>query len=399
MAHNVTGPASLLPIAEMRIRLLHSDIRDPIGMSFGALNSRRLVLVELVSSSGHVGIGESWVNYPSWAWKERLETLVEGVAPVLFDSNPEHGITAIHHALKTRLGPLGRQWGARGPIMQAISAIDVALWDLWGKCVGTSIAELVGGRVRDNIPVYASGLGPENVTSDLQKSLEMGINSVKLRVGFGEAIDCANMEAIRAEGGHALNLYVDANQAWSFHEATRMSAHLRDYDVEWIEEPIADADLATLDAFQQRTGCPVALGENLYGIDAFMELALSRSLQIVQPDISKAGGFSEIWHVGGMMTAVSKSILPHLYGGAPAYAATLQWAAACPSIRAVEFDIRENALRESLLVTPPKLDSGTVALPKGHGLGIELDSDAVNAAQANLTVITHSPSGLSVHRE
>lgn len=136
------------------------------------------------------------------------------------------------------LAPLGRQWGAPGPIYQALSGADIALWDLVGKVRGVPISELLGGRVRDMVPVYASGLGPSNVTELAAECRSLGYDAFKLKVGFGRERDRANLTQARAAIGPDARLFADANQRWTLDEAGAIVEDLREAGVAWLEEPI-----------------------------------------------------------------------------------------------------------------------------------------------------------------
>jgi L-alanine-DL-glutamate epimerase-like enolase superfamily enzyme len=152
------GPAGSR-IRDVRLRVLRAKSTDGIAMAFAPLSHRSMVLVEVYTADGLVGYGESWTNYPPWAASERVATLRHGVFPLLVGKDARR-ITGLHRALCRQLEPIGRQWGAPGPIMQAISAVDLALWDLAGRAAGRAVCWLAGGPVRDEIPVYASSLGP-----------------------------------------------------------------------------------------------------------------------------------------------------------------------------------------------------------------------------------------------
>jgi L-alanine-DL-glutamate epimerase-like enolase superfamily enzyme len=260
--------------------------------------------------------------------------------------------------------------------MQAISGADLALWDLAGRAAGVPVAELAGGRVRDRVPVYASGVGPTGVAALVADCARRGFAAVKLRLGFGRERDEANVRAAR-EAAPELELLADANQAWTLEEAVAIAPVLRECAVAWVEEPVRGDDPDELAALHRRTGLTVATGENLYGREAFEPYLARQEIGVLQPDVSKGGGLTEALAVCRRAEACGRVVAPHLYGGAFAYAATLQLAAAAPTVRTVEYDVRENPLRDGLLVDPPPVIDGHVAIPATAGLGATIDAGAL----------------------
>lgn len=353
-------------------------------MSFAPLKHRSAVLVELETADGNVGYGESWTNYPEWAVVERAETLRQGVLPRVLGKDARR-ITRITRDLATELGPLGRQWGAPGPIKQAISAVDIALWDLRGRAQGAAVSWLVGGRVRDRIEVYASSLGPESVRDQAARCREGTHTAAKVKLGFGKSEDERILDEARAALGPEIVLFADANQAWSVDEAVKMAPLLDSFDVEWLEEPVRGNGLADLEELHRRTDLTIATGENLYGREGFRDYAASPAVAILQPDIAKTGGFTESLAICQLAETYGKPVVPHLYGAALAFAATLQLAACAPAARTIEYDIRENPLRDPLLRNAPMPNQGCIGLPDAPGIGLALDLDAVDQFTESIT--------------
>lgn len=362
-------------IVAARAHLLRAPTNDGVAMSFAPLSSRTSILVELETGSGLIGYGESWANFPAWIEHERLATLREGVFPLLIGS-PVDGVEALRQRLVDVLEPIGRQWGAPGPIMQAISAVDIALWDLIGKSRNQSVGGILG-QVRSSVAVYASSLGPEAVYAQAVRCREDGHRQVKVKVGFGRERDEAILEAARSGCGNGTDLYADANQAWTLDQGLEMAPVLRAADVRWIEEPLRGNRIEELAEFHRVTGIDIATGENLYGLADFIPYCRSEAVRVIQPDVTKSGGISEVMAICRMASAAGKTVIPHLYGGAVAFAATLQVAAAAPAISAIEYDIRENPLRDPVWPRGPKPVDGSIQIPTGLGLGVELDAEVV----------------------
>lgn len=387
MRETSAGPAGGR-IVESRARVLRAPVADAIAMSFAPLTHRTMVLVEVETADGLIGRGESWVNYPSWAYRERLPSLRDGVFPLICGRDSDE-VESLHEELLARLEPLGRQWGAPGPIRQAISAVDIALWDLRAQRLEESIAGVIGTPARSTVPVYASSLGPGGVRSDGARCVAAGHQAVKVKLGFDRSRD----ERILADARDAcgsLTLYADANQAWTLAEAIAMAPVLRDYDVRWIEEPIKGDTLADLEELHRRTDLVIATGENIYGRDNFAPYAASPAVALLQPDVCKTGGVTEMLAICELASVHGKKVAPHLYGGAVGFAATMQVCAAAAAVSIMEYDIRDNPLRDGTLINPVMPADGVLALPQGQGLGIELDPEAIERFSVEESLCTVS---------
>jgi L-alanine-DL-glutamate epimerase-like enolase superfamily enzyme len=374
-----------LHLRSLRVEVLRARVDDGVAMSFAPLRHRTMVLITVEGVDGTVGRGESWVNFPSWAPMERVATLVEGVAPVLRE-HPVGTIAEHYGRLVARLAPLGRQWGAPGPIAQAISGVDVALWDLAARTHGVPVVP-AGSRVREQVTAYASSLGPTGHLESLERALAAGYRAVKVKIGFDEEADRSALRLVRERAGEEIEIYVDANQAWTVEQAASMVPALRDVGAAWLEEPVRGDRLVDLVDLYERTGFPLATGENLYGVQEFERYIGSGALHVIQPDVTKMGGLTPALAVAEAAAGTSCLVAPHLYNGALAYAATLQLAAMAPAVRLLENDVRHNDLRDSLIVDPPTLVDGSITIPDGPGLGVELDEEQLARFRVSETVV------------
>lgn len=359
------------------VRVLEAPVDDPVPMSFSRLTARRCCLVEVHTDAG-VGVGESWVNYPDWAPAERVATLLDGVAPLLLGEDVSDPRTVLD-SLWERLSGVSRQWGAPGPIWQAISAIDLALWDLAGRRAGTPTGSLLG-QARPSAPAYASGIGPTRVEELSERALELGIGAIKAKIGFGADTDRATIKGIRAVSP-TVRIFADANQAWRPDEAIENARWLADAGVEWLEEPIRGDDPAALARLHQATGMPLATGENIYGLDALRAAAAIPGVAQIQPDPAKSGGLSIPAALAEGLSDCTLS--PHWYAGAIGLRAAVTLATALPSAGWVEFDVRANPLRDELLAEGFRLDAGRLTAPEAVGLVGDLDWDRVAAFEVH----------------
>lgn len=363
-------------VTGLRVIVLSAPLERPVRTSFGAMASRNSILVEVETDEGLTGIGESWCNFPSWAPVERRATLEQGIAPLLLgrDCGDPAAVTA---ALLRSLDRLALQWGARGPIYQAVSAVDIALWDILGQREGQPIYRLLGsGDAVDALPVYASGLGPDEVVEMAAPLWRRGVRTLKLKVGFGLERDRANLEALRAAYPGA-GIAVDANQAWEYDDAVAFAPLLEEFGCRWMEEPVAADRLEALGRLQRELPCPVAGGENYYGPAEFDHVLRAGALGLAQPDVGKTGGISQAAAICRHAVDLGVPYAPHFLGSAVGLVASLHLLAAIPGGTLMEFDANPNPLREALLNAPLEIVDGSVALPQGPGLGIRLDPAVV----------------------
>jgi L-alanine-DL-glutamate epimerase-like enolase superfamily enzyme len=372
--------APALPIEEISVRVLSAPLTERVPMSFSALTARRSVLVT-VRSGGLSGTGESWVNYPDWGWRERLATL-DGLRPLVIGADASDPVRLMDD-LAARLHGVARQWGAPGPVWQALSGLDMACWDLLGQARERPVSALLaGGPVATaGVPAYGSGVGPTRVADLTERALELGLRAVKIKVGFGEETDLATLRDVRAAAaGQDLEIFADANQAWDPATARRMCGLLADHGVAWFEEPLAGDGLGDLTALAASGGSggglALAGGENVYGAAAYRERVASPAFAHIQPDPSKTAGISLSDAVGRMPGTARLS--PHCYGGAPTLAASVHLVAAAERPGWVELDLRENPLRTDIAAAPALTAGGLLTVPAGPGLGLAYDRAALD---------------------
>ena len=270
----------------------------------------------------------------------------------------------------------------------AISAVDIALWDIAGKALDQPVYKLIGGACRDKIPAYASGLFKQDVLDSVaalqdeaRGYVDAGFSAVKMKIGFGAVADVENVRAVRSAIGDEILFAVDANCAYDVGTALDVGYRIADQDLYWYEEPVAPDEIDGYREIRQKLPMRIAGGEQLQGRWAFRDVIQRRCLDIVQPDICIAGGFSECLKIQAMSSANRVRVLPHMWGTAIRLAATLHWQATIadypegiePEPSLFEYDMTENELRTKLARQPIQAIDGVVAVPQSPGLGIEID--------------------------
>lgn len=273
-----------------------------------------------------------------------------------------------------------RGYGRKGLAFQAVSALDIALWDLKAKALELPLYRLLG-PCRDDVPVYGSGGWTNHTLDELVAEqrgfVEQGFPRVKMKIGkdFGQAEreDLQRLEAVRKAIGDDVELYVDANNGYHAKQAIRMARHLEDYGVAWFEEPVLADDIDGLAAVARATPIPVASGEHEYTKYGFRDLIARGGADIVQPDVGRVGGITEWLKVAHLAHAFNLPVAPHAY--APVH---LHLAMATPNLRVVEVLNMESASNERWFTELPPIQGGRwKPFADRPGLGLALHPDAV----------------------
>ncbi len=278
--------------------------------------------------------------------------------------------------------------GRGGAITHTISGIDIALWDILGKVAGQPVGRLLGGRYRERVRPYASLLMSEApaLADALADVRAQGFRAVKIGWGpFGRkspALDEAMVRTARDALGPDALLMVDAGGSdayWQgdFKWALRTASMLADYSVDWFEEPLHPDALDDYVALRRSTPVAIAGGEVLTRRQSFQPWLQRGAFDIVQPDVTKAGGISEVRRVAWMAESCGVRFIPHGWNTAAGLAADLQLASAFAGTDLVEY-LTGSPFIDDLVPEPWPLDEdGMLAIPQAPGLGLELDPDAV----------------------
>ncbi len=334
-------------------------------------------LVLVVTEEGLTGLGSAFTS----------EALVKGaldlVWPLLRGENalePERVAEKLHqHTFWT---------GRGGSVTHAISAVDIAMWDILGKAVGQPVGRLLGGRYRETVMPYASVLMdyPDRMADVLLPLRDQGYRAIKMGWGpFGredkgldERIVCESRSLV----GDDCLLMVDAGASDAFWTrgykwALRTARMLADYDVGWFEEPLVPDAMADFEQLRVHAPLPIAGGEVLTRRQTFKPWLDRGCFDIVQPDVTKVGGISESRRIGRMAEDAGVRYIPHGWNTACGLAADLHLASAFPGTDLVEY-IAGSAYVDELRAGAWHLDAnGHLAIPDSPGLGLELDPDAV----------------------
>jgi D-galactarolactone cycloisomerase len=370
--------------------VLQSALDQPFAYSQGWVTKRSATLVEVITDEGVSGWGEAFnqgLEPPQIAAAvidHALKPLVLGASPL----DVEVLWHKMYHAT--------RDYGRKGSVMAAISALDIALWDIAGKCYGVPIYQLLGGAFRARVQAYATGFyrvsgqgEAGRLADEALGHVEAGFSAMKIKLGFGVSDDMAVMQAIRrALETRAVTLMVDTNHAYGLADALRLGRLLEPFDLRWYEEPVAPEDYAGYREVRSALAIPIAGGENEHSLYGFRELLGGRCVDIAQPDIGSAGGFTACRHIIALAQAYGIQVNPHVWGSAVGQAAALQLIAAVPlahhSVHPAEpifeYDRSAHPFRQSLVKQPIQHGNGWIDIPRAPGLGIEVDRQGLRSA-------------------
>jgi D-galactarolactone cycloisomerase len=372
-----------MKIAELRIHVLKSPLAEPFAFSQGWVRQRSATLLEVVTDDGIVGWGEAFaqgLEPPEIA----AAVIKHALAPIVVGCDPLDTEVLWH-----RMYHMTRDYGRKGSVVAAISAVDIALWDIAGKVHGQPIHRLLGGAFRTRVQPYATGFyriagqgEAARLADEALRHFEAGFTLMKVKLGYGVDDDIACMRAIgRAIQGKPIRLMIDTNHAYGRAEALRLGRALADFDLRWYEEPVAPEDPQGYVELRQKLPMPIAGGENEHTLFGFRDLLAAGCVDVAQPDIGSCGGITAGRHIATLAQAHGVQVNPHVWGSAIAQAASLQFIAALPVAHhslfaeepVLEYDRSSHPFRQQLITQPIGLVDGWVPIPTGPGLGVDVD--------------------------
>jgi len=373
-----------MKIERLYIDVFRAAIDTPIVTSFGSIPSRGMAMLRIENSDGVVGWGDIWGNFPTVTTEYRAN-LAAFTLPDLLLGKTVDDIPRFYHDLIERLNVLAVQSDEPGPVASVLAATDQALWDLAARKAGQPLRKLLNPEAADRIPAYASGLNPDDGPDTVTAERKLGHRNFKLKIGFGEDIDKANVRQIVDGLSPGERLFVDANQRWDLEQSIQAADWLAEAGVGWFEEPmVADAPAEQWRQLKAAARIPLAGAENLRGLDT-IENAFDW-LDYIQPDLGKWGGITDCFAVARGAVAAGKAYCPHWLGGGVGLLHSAQVLAAAGGDGLLEMDVNENPLRDLTLSGALSIDDGFVDLPMGDGIGVEPDLSAIEQWRVDQTV-------------
>lgn len=354
--------------------VLSCDLPHRVGNARIMFDKRTSLLVRVTTDDGHVGWGECW------AYTDAVSEIIRArLGPALIGSD----VTLPGAAIAPLFGFAAQD--RRGVHHMAASALDIALWDAFGRVTGRPIHALLGGARRSSVQAYASGplLREDDPFADLDEALAsylgMGFRAFKLRIGIDRERDSAALRRAREIIGPDAMLMADMNEASTVKEAIALARQVEDLGLAWLEEPVPHDNIPAYVRLAQQLPVALSGGESLYGLAAFRDVIAQGGIEIVQPDLALCGGFGEARKIAALAEAFGVPTVPHVWGSGVNYLASLHFTATLPAQRIGRFtyplhevDVGYNPLR-SCIVGIDLDENGHVAVPQGPGLGVDID--------------------------
>ncbi|HEV8317439.1 MAG TPA: mandelate racemase/muconate lactonizing enzyme family protein [Vicinamibacterales bacterium] len=338
------------------------------------------VLVKVTTADGVVGWGEAKAPVAPQATKQIIDLLL---ADIVIGEDPRD-TTVLWERMYAGMRVRGHRAGF---YLEAIAGVDIALWDLAGKASGVPIYQLLGGAFRNPVRVYASGLPAlaisappdafEQLTAEARQIRAQGHTALKMALGRGLAGDIKSVRTIREALGDDFIIYADAAGAYDRAQALRLGRELEELGVGFFELPIFPEDLDGYVELAKALTIPIAIDTLTSRYEA-RDFVSRGGVDIVQPDVCRAGGITECRRIAELADAFGVGFAPHVsIGSAVHFAATGHLATAMPNTITSEYWIGVNPLGDTIIEEPLVLADGYMYTPTGAGLGIRIREAAL----------------------
>lgn len=364
-------------------------LRAPVDVPFTSARgwwytSKNAMLVRVRTDEDIEGWGEAYG--PAEATKTVVDTLL---APLVVGRDPQH-TDVLWRTMYQRI----EDYDPQGFAVAAISAIDIALWDIIGKAQGLPVYELLGGAHRTELQAYATGLyftaqegdhTPPAVEEALRYK-EQGFTGVKMKIALPPRRELTRVESVRAALGEDVDLMVDANHGYNFSNALKLGRAFDEMGLTWFEEPVSPHDREAYLELRTKLDLPLAGGENAFTRFAFLPIIKDRAMDIIQPDVCCAGGISEFQRISTIAEAFGVAVIPHVWGSAIGLQAAMHVMAAQPHAPHtwrelplwMEYEQTQNPFRDQLVDQPITHHQGVVTVPDRPGLGLSVDQAVID---------------------
>jgi L-alanine-DL-glutamate epimerase-like enolase superfamily enzyme len=367
-------------IVSVTARVLRARPEHGVVFAAGSYPEFSAVLVRVDTDDGLTGYGEAIARAGGEATRAAVVSLL---GPAIVGRDPAH-IEGLYRLMISQLRRFGHDGGI---VVEAISGIDTALWDIAGKAAGRPIRDLLFGAGRQSVPVYASSVYLDDtdvMIAETRRQVDAGYTTVKLKAGHaaqdgGKYADVEKLAAIRAAVGPDVALGVDANSAYDAADAVWVARRLEAMDACFFEEPVHPDDIEGYARVRAQSAIPLAGGETFFLLYGFNEYLRRGLLDVVQPDLARCGGITGARQVATLAQAHRVRFAPHTgFSGGISHLAALQTAAAVAELWLLEYMFIDNPLRDIFTGGYPKPEGGVIQVPDGPGLGLDLDLDLVD---------------------
>ena len=357
------------------------------------------VFVKVYTDEGISGVGEATLEYKEKA----LVGAVEHIREYLVGKDPLQIERHWHDIYRDAY------WRGGAVLMSALSAVEMALWDILGKSLGVPVYQLLGGRANDKVRIYVNGWfagakKPEEFAAAAKAAMERGVTALKWDP-FGKAyLTLSNSEldkamkcvaAVREAVGNRVDLLIEGHGRFDVPTGIRIAKELEQFRPMLFEEPVPPDNLEALKAVRDKSPVPISAGERLYTMKAYKDLFEMRAADYIQPDISHAGGIMELKKIAAVADTYYIPFAPHNPSGPVANAATLQLAACCPNFNILEIMYSDVTWRADVTNESLEYADGYITVPDKPGLGIEIDEEACLAHPYQVHTLRHYTGALT----
>ena len=339
------------------------------------------VFVKVLTDEGITGVGEATLEY-------REPTVVQAIKELeryLVGKDP-HNIEEFWHRVYR-----DAYWRGGVVLMSALDGVEMALWDIKGKALGVPVYQLLGGKVRDSVKCYANAWfagakKPEEFAKMAKVAVKNGFSGLKWDP-FGkeymhiapkelhEALDC--IAAVKDAVGDQVHLIIEGHGRFNIPTAVRIGNALKEFDILWFEEPIPPDDKKGLAWVRSKIDTPVSGGERLYSRWEYADFLRMECADFWQPDVSHAGGISEVRKIASMAEAHHIAVCPHNPSGPVANAATLQLAACMPNFYLLETMATDIPYRKDITTEEVRFENSEMFIPDKPGLGLDINEEEI----------------------
>ncbi|MDR6550838.1 mandelate racemase/muconate lactonizing enzyme family protein [Paenibacillus qinlingensis] len=331
-------------------------------------------IVYITASDGTIGIGECW----GLPLSSVTATIVNHLfRPLLIGRDPRD-IGPIWEMLIKSAESLGH---TRGFMMDAISGIDIALWDLEGKRRGQPLHEMAGGKLRDHIACYASPIRFSDNTQDTidnaREFTDLGFTAVKVKAGRTIENDAAYIGAIREALGPDIRILIDFNCSFTVQQTIEFAREVEQYNIFWFEEPLPPDHVDELAQIRKAINIPVSTGENDFSVQSFRLLAEKGAVDIINPNITRCGGITGLQRIQSVIEPHGVQTALHGVGAGIMMSASLHMMSTLRNGLVMEYNRFLNPLRETLIEPAIAFKDGLLQVPDGPGLGCSLVEETI----------------------
>jgi L-alanine-DL-glutamate epimerase-like enolase superfamily enzyme len=360
-----------MKIDEVRVTKLVMPLKKPIADSTHVLKKIEWIVVEILTDEGITGNSFMLTfDYGTELLKGIVETELK---KEIIGKDPQY-INKIWDAVWNRTEYIGQS----GVAAWGIAAIDIALWDLLGKSLGSPVYKLLGAYT-DEVPIYGSGgwlsYSTDELLDEANRYLKRGFTAVKMKVGSpDQKRDVERVKEVRKCVGEDILLMVDANQAWTPDEAIHFGKRVQDQNIFWFEEPTSKDNIAGYARIAASLEIPLATGEREYSLGAFRELMEQKGATIIQPDALRIGGITPWMKLAHLAETFHLRVASHFYKEIDIHVLA--------SVRNGLF-LEFFPWLDDLLINPLEIVNGVAKVPQRPGLGVEFKPEAIREYAAD----------------